>query len=352
MHNLDRSMPVMVTGATGYVAGRLVERLLAEGITVHAAVREPTNEKKLAPLKKLAEQLHGKIVFFKADLLVQGSYREAMEGCSVVFHTASPFVTKVSNPQRDLVDPALIGTTNVLETVNQVKSVQRVVLTSSVAAIYGDNIDITRAPNQTLTEEVWNTTSTLDHNPYYYSKRVAEQKAWEIQKTQSRWDLVVINPSLVIGPGIDPFGTSESFNIMRQLGDGTMAMGAPHFSIGVVDVRDVAEAHYQAAIRPNAEGRHIVSAGETTLVKMANMLQPQYGTDYRLPRWTFPKFLVWLTAPAVGITRTFVSRNVGYKFNADNSKSRKKLGINYRPIEVSVVEFFEQLANSGQVKKR
>jgi len=65
-----------------------------------------------------------------------------------------------------------------------------------------------------LTEDVWNTTSSLGHNPYAYSRTVAEKEAWAIVKKQPRWDLVTINPSFVLGPGIDPTRpprTSPSF---------------------------------------------------------------------------------------------------------------------------------------------
>lgn len=351
MKNFDKTKPVLVTGATGYVASRLVEHLLTEGLTVHAAVRDPDNIQKIQPLRRLAEKVPGQIKLFKTDLLKPGSYRDAMDGCEVVFHTASPFVTQVKDAQRDLVDPALLGTRNVLGTANDVASVERVVLTSSVVAMYGDNKDIQNMPNQTLTEKEWNTTSSLDHNPYYYSKTVAEKEAWAIHKTQERWDLVVINPALVIGPGIDPNSTSESFTIMRQLGNGSMAMGVPDFSIGVVDVRDVAEAHYQAAVRPHAQGRHIVSAASTSMIELAGILQQHFGDAYPFPRRTLPKFVAWLGAPSAGLSRTFVSRNVGFPFRADNSRSRNELGITYRPVETSVVEFFTQLVSSGQLNK-
>ena len=109
----------MVTGATGYVAGWIVKRLLDEGITVHAPVRNPDNGESIRYLNAIADESGGKIKYFKADLLKEGSYDEPMEGCELVFHTASPFINTVKNPQKDLVDPALIGTKNVLSSVNR-----------------------------------------------------------------------------------------------------------------------------------------------------------------------------------------------------------------------------------------
>ena len=58
---IDKTKPVLVTGATGYVAGWLVKKLLENGITVHAAVRKPDNAKKLAHLNAIAEKSPGTI---------------------------------------------------------------------------------------------------------------------------------------------------------------------------------------------------------------------------------------------------------------------------------------------------
>jgi len=138
MMNIDTDLPVLVTGATGYVAGQLVQRLLEAGLTVHAAVRNPDDPDKLKHLQRIAAGQPGTIRYFRADLLEPGSYAEAMAGCGTVFHTASPFTITVRDPQKELVDPALLGTRNVLDTVNRTPSVRRVVLTSSCAAIYGD----------------------------------------------------------------------------------------------------------------------------------------------------------------------------------------------------------------------
>lgn len=129
MKIIDKTKPVMLTGATGYVAGWIVKKLLDEGMTVHAAVRDPENLNKLKYLDKLAANSIGAIKYFKSDLLEQGSYKKAMEGCELVFHTASPFTLSVKDAQKQLVDPALKGTENVLETVNETASVKRVVLT-------------------------------------------------------------------------------------------------------------------------------------------------------------------------------------------------------------------------------
>ena len=76
---------------------------------------------------------------FEADLLNQGDFDEAIKGCELVIHTASPFKFQgIKDPQKELIDPALIGTRNVLEAANRNKSTKRVVLTSSVVAIFGD----------------------------------------------------------------------------------------------------------------------------------------------------------------------------------------------------------------------
>jgi nucleoside-diphosphate-sugar epimerase len=236
------SKKVLVTGANGYVAAWLVKKLLEEGHVVHAAVRDPENETKTKHLKALAEQTKGSIQFFKGDLLEENSYEAGMQGCELVYHTASPFTTSVNNPQKDLIEPAEKGTANVLNSAKKIPSVKRVVVTSSCAAIYTDAIDCKNTPQGVLTEEVWNTTASLEYQPYSYSKTLAEKKAWEIANSQDQWDLVTINPSLVMGPPLNPKATtSESFNILKQLGDGTFKMGAPRMGIGMVDVREVGE---------------------------------------------------------------------------------------------------------------
>ena len=177
---------------------------------------------------------------------------------------------------------------------------------------------------------------------------MAEKEAWRMQDQQQRWDLVVINPSLVMGPGISPEITSESFKIIKQLGDGTMKMGAPDYEIGIVDVRDVAQAHFAAGFTPTAKGRYIISGNNSGILEISKMLRDDFGNKYPLPTRKIPKPLLWLIGPLAGFTRKMISRNIGYPFRADNTKSIKELGISYRPAKVSVVDFFGQMV---EVKK-
>jgi len=345
MSIIPKKAPVMITGATGYVAGWVVKKLLEEGLTVHAPVRDPENPENLKYLNQIVANAPGEIKYFKSDLLEEGSYAEGMAGCEFVFHTASPFKIDVTDPQKELVDPAQLGTRNVLNEVNRTPSVKRVVLTSSCAAIYGDNADLQNTPNGIFTEEIWNTTSSLEHQPYSYSKMVAEKEAWLINKKQTRWDLVTINPTLVIGPGINPHATSESFKLVKQFGDGSMKFGAPCIGFGVVDVRDLAEAHFKAAFTPEAQGRYIINAHNTDLLKMAQTLIERYSNQYPIPRKPLPKWLLWLLAPLVikSMTRKIVSLNVNVPWKGDNGKSIRELGMQYRSLKESMNDFFEQM---------
>lgn len=352
MKTIDKSKPVMVTGANGFVASWLVKRLLEDGITVHAAVRNPSKTEKYAHLDKLAEKLPGSIKYFKADLLTEGSYAEPMEGCELVYHTASPFTLEVKDPMKELIEPAEKGTANVLNQANKTESVKRVVVTSSCAAIYTDAIDTQNAPGGKITEEVWNTTSSLDYQPYSYSKTLAEKKAWEIAKAQNRWDLVTINPSFVMGPALNEGKvTSESYNVLKQMGDGTMKMGVPKLGIGMVDVRDVAEAHYRAGYRSEAKGRYITSAHNTNFLEMALHLQDKYGNKYPLPKKALPKWLLLLIGPLVNsaFSRKMLKNNVDVPFSADNSKIKKELGIQFRPAKETMEDSFQTLIDKKMI---
>ena len=351
MKTIDQSKPILVTGGTGYMASWIVKQLLDEGREVRTTVRNLAQKDKYAHLTALAVKSSGILQFFEADLLKKGSFSEAMAGCELVIHTASPFkISGLKNAQKELVEPALEGTRNVLDSVNATESVKRVVLTSSIAAIYGDAIDIRTTEKGIFTEEQWNITSSAKHQPYPFSKTMAEKLAWEMAGKQSRWDLLTINPGFIMGPSLSKRTDSTSIDLMLQLATGKFKTGVPSGEMAFVDVRDVAKAHILAGFSSTASGRHICVSDHKTFLDMANVIRANYP-KYQLPKGFVPKWLFWLIAPLAGFTRKYVKLNVGIDLKFDNSYIRKDLEMNFIPFEQTITDHFQQLRNDGIVKK-
>lgn len=339
---------VLVTGATGYIASWIIKYLLEEGYTVHGTVRNLDNKEKYAHLTTLEN--HGNLKLFPADLLREGSFKSAMEGCDLVIHTASPFViNKIKDPENQLVAPAVQGTNNVLETANEIESVKRIVLTSSVVAIYGDAVEARNKPDSTFTEKDWNTTSSVSHQPYSLSKTLAEKEAWRLANEQDRWQLNVINPGFVMGPSLSKRKDSTSIDFMLSMLNGKYASGLPNLYFGMVDVRDVARAHILAGTSPNTQNRHILAAGTISALEMANILKKQYDGAYKIPTKTVPDFLLYLVGPFMGFSWKYLNRNLGIPFYFDNSLSKSALGIAYRPLEETITDHAKQLIEDGLV---
>jgi nucleoside-diphosphate-sugar epimerase len=116
-------------------------------------------------------------------------------------------------------------------------------------------------------------------------------------------------------------------------------------------VRDVAKSHILAAEKEEASGRHILVAGSKSFPEMVEILKSKFGNQYAFPMMTAPKWLISIIAPMMGVTREFIHRNVGYPFSFDNSYSKKDLGMNYRPIESTLLDHFQQLVDDGIMDK-
>jgi len=327
---------ILVTGGTGYIGSWVVKYLLENGNTVRLTVRDKSKKSKYNYLQAIATNNSGSLEIWEADLLKPDSYDDAAKGADWVFHMASPFTLKFKNAQKELIDPALKGTENVLSAVAKSGTVKKVVLTSSVAAVHGDNADMAEANLSELDESHWNTSSSVNHQPYSYSKTLAEKKAWEIAENQSNWKLIVINPSFVVGPTLTKQTKSGSLDFMNDIISGKFKTGAPDLSFGFVDVRDVAKAHILAAENDAAEGRNILAERTMSVIELAKIIENQFPKKYKLPKMKAPKFLMYIIGGLFGITGKFVKRNIGYPLKLNATKSKKQLGLEYYPIEDSI----------------
>lgn len=331
----------LVTGASGFVAAHLTSLLLDAGCTVHATVRSLGHAAKLRPLHALQQRHPGRLALFEADLLKPGSFDAAMAGCAVVHHVASPFLLpeKITDGRRQMLEPALQGTRNVLASVERTPSVQRVVMTSTVGAIFGDYIDVRQMKDGVLSEAYFNTSSTLETNPYHLSKVEAEKEAWRLHAQQQRWSLVTINPGLILGPSLTPDSVSGSLFLLDEMLRGVLFYGMPDLSLTTVDVREVATAHLRAAERTAAHGRYILAEKEmTSFVDISKILRRVHPRPWLLPRHTIPDWLVRLIGPAFGLTPDYIRKHLGIRFPVDNRRSIEELGITYRPIRETLTD--------------
>jgi len=295
--------------------------------------------------------LPGILELVEADLLENGSFDEAVRGCSVVVHTASPFLTSTSksNPEAQLIRPAVEGTTNVLESVNRAESVTRVVLTSSVVAVMDS---LVKDREKTYTEEDWNETATLKDDPYSLSKKLAEEKAWEMQRAQKRWTMATVNPGFVMGPSLSGRSNDGSMAFMKKLLTGGFALGGA-FSMSIVDVRDVGLAHVRLALdHQELQARYLVFNQVMWLKELGPHVQrsEKSGKTYKSKMLVeAPKWLLWTIAPLVGLSREEASHKVGYFLNVSNEKVRTELGIEFRDIHETFQDMLASMEDSGMV---
>ena len=131
--------------------------------------------------------------------------------------------------------------------------VKRVVLTSStVAVMYAEDY----TPGYLFTEDDFTDETRTGLTPYIQSKTLAEKAAWNFVKSKAGApELGVISPAFVQGPALDD-DLSTSHELMRLMAEGRYP-AAPKIVFPVCDVRDVAAAHAEAMIRPEAAGQSV-----------------------------------------------------------------------------------------------
>ncbi|KAG8763939.1 methylglyoxal reductase (NADPH-dependent) gre2 [Ceratobasidium sp. 423] len=205
-----------------------------------------------------------------------GAFDEAVKGVDGIVHTASPFHFQADDPQ-DLIEPAVKGTVGILESVNKYAlSVQRVVITSSAAAI----VEAYRIALHRVEQKGKDATPL---EKYRASKTLAEKAAWGyVESNRLKWDIATVNPPMVFGPLLHQVASPNSLNtsisslhkILHSKEETPKeVLLAPTFNF--IDVRDVALAHVRVLEVPEAGGqRFIVSGGPYCWQDILDVLAP------------------------------------------------------------------------------
>jgi nucleoside-diphosphate-sugar epimerase len=324
---------VLVTGASGFIATNIISAFLSAGYHVRGTVRSESKAQSIAAIfPQYKPQLSFVIV---PDISAPGAFDEAVKGVDGVIHTASPFVLQVKDNKRDLLDPAINGTLNILRAIKQfAPNVKRLVVTSSFAAF----IDLSKGnrPGYTYTEDDWNPVTyeealESDNGGFVYcaSKKLAEKTAWDfVESEHPNFSLATICPPMVYGPAIQPIHSlnklNESTGDIYRFMNGTTEKVQSNGFWAYADVRDVARAHVKAYEHKEG-GRFLVTGGNFTYKQVVGVINKVPGIDKGKVSQDDPQ-LEW---PEV--------------YKLDNSKARKELGIEFMSLEDSIRDTVLQL---------
>lgn len=343
---------VAVTGATGFLGGHITTQLLSKGYTVHATVRSG-KVNQASYLRSAATE--GELRLFEADLTVDGAFDEAFTDCDAVLHVSSPLTMHARNPVKEVIEPAVNGTLNVLRTCLK-HGVKKVVLTSSFSAIHCQQPQKVIDGMHTHTEEDWSDEFSENFVPYSYSKMIAEKATWQFvedHQADNVFELIVINPTILIGPALSE-GVSQSVQGILDVIDGKF-FGIIDMVLAFVDVRDVAAAHILALENPSARGRFLCCAQDGGQMKMRGLIRmlKEYGfkpPDMDLSHPVVTQMIKLLTRLMDGQMGQFVRHALGQNYRISNRKIREELGCSFRPVEESVKDTLDDLVKWGHTK--
>ncbi len=334
---------VLVTGATGFIAGHVIEELLKSGHEVRATVRSLRDPARFAHLHRIADALGGHLELVEADLSDDAGWDAAVAGRDHVLHVASPFPS-TPRDEAELIRPAVDGTLRVLEASARA-GVQRVVVTSSIAAITAGR---PRDEQIQRTEQDW---SDVDRAaPYPKSKTLAERAAWSFAADHPDLEVVAINPGMVLGP-VHHAAAGTSVAVVRRILNREMP-AIPELGFAPVDVRDVAMAHRLAMEVPGAAGNRYICAGDNLwLADMARILGEEFGPEgYRVPSRRMPYWMLWALARFDQEVRVGLDF-VGSPERVSADKARSELGWSMRPVRTTLTDTGRSLVEHGLVRR-
>jgi dihydroflavonol-4-reductase len=257
-------MKALVTGANGLIGANLIRELLAQEYEVRAFVRRSSDLSSLAELP---------IEISYGDVRAGETLLPAIQGCDLVFHTASVFAYWGVTAS-DLESTAVEGTLQVLEAC-RTAGVRRVILTSS-SVIFGSSI----RPG------LLNETSHLDDQdaPAYIHAKLKQEKAAFERAAELALELVAVCPTIVVGPNDVHLSPSNSI-ILTYLND-PFKLTYPG-GCNIVSVRDVARGHILAAKSGRNGAGYLLgsenlewSAIHRTISELCGVPGPFYQTNH------------------------------------------------------------------------
>lgn len=318
----QKQKKVLVTGGTGLVGSYLLRYLIKEG---YSNIRAG---KRTASPMDLVIPVEDKIEWVELDILNPAHVEDAMEGVDLVFHCAAV----VSFDPRDSVLLYKVNKEGTENIVNQalLSGVEKMVHVSSVATLGWD-------PKGKLIHESTKWERQHMDTTYAKTKYLAEMEAW--RGWAEGMDVVVVNPSTILGSGRWDTGTSMFFKLAWN--EFSWYAGG---SAGFVDVRDVAQLLIRAMEEGESGQRFILSAENWTYKKVMEQIARNLGRKAATRKmedwmqgfvWRWEGFVAWLHSSRPAITRE-VAKKVTKRYAYDNTKSLEIFEHKYHPLKDTI----------------
>ncbi|MCW3082991.1 MAG: aldehyde reductase [Bacteroidetes bacterium] len=339
---------VLVTGGTGFVGVHCILQLLQEGYNVRTTLRSLSKKEKVIEMLKFGGiKSFENLSFVETDLSADANWDKAVEHCDFVLHVASPIFLRIPKDENEMIRPAVEGTLRVLKAARNA-GVKRVVMTSNFGAVGYSHKD----PTTLITEESWTDPDEKGLSAYNKSKVLAERAAWDFMKKEGgNMELAVVNPMGIFGPSLGP-DLSSGFEILKKMLDGSMK-SIPNLTLGIVDVRDVADLHLRAMVNPNANGQRFLalSGGTLSLPQIAQLLKNKMPDAAKnVSTKTLPDWLVRFAALFNAQAKAIVPM-LGINRNSSNAKAKTMLGWAPHTNEEAVLASAESIVRFGLLKK-
>ncbi|KAM0462113.1 hypothetical protein ACHAO4_001307 [Trichoderma viride] len=328
---------VLLTGATGFIGIRTLALLLEAGYKVRVAVRNATGTAKIKAYKAAAPYESQIEYIIVPDITVSGAYDDAVKGVKYVVHVASPFATPdlhESEFETSYIEPAIKGSTGMLDSAAKVEGIQRVVITGSYLSIAGFAV----AGTDAVVDETHRSAVTVGPYPnwmtaYAASKALAFEatKEW-MAKHKPSFDLITIEPVFVLGRDDSATKAEELFKGSNGALLGPL-VGHPQprpTACCPVHVDDVALMHVRA-LDPAIPGNEDYLSNSHSLENM------EWAQTFDIIKKNYPKEC------AEGIFKVDTTeRPTTLKVRVDSTKAEKAFGITFKSFEEQVVSAAEQ----------